>query len=293
MHQSTARDTKGFPPFAEGEHADGSTGPTAAAKRAILLHMVLSALQRRLTYFPSAGPVPSARWVFDGGRDVTLPTADGLELGAWHVPARGDGVTVLVANGNGGDRSGRAPLAHALTHRGMGVLLFDYRGYGGNPGTPSEQGLALDVRAARAHLLERAGVSPGRLLYFGESLGSAVVTELATEHPPAGMVLRSPFVDLATVGKHHYPYLPVRLLLHDRYPVADNLRRVHAPVVVAYGTADTVVPAEQSRAVADAAPRLHVRLEIEGADHNDVALLSGRRLVAAVAELARHVTHRR
>ena len=127
-------------------------------------------------------------------------------------------------------------------------------------------------------------------MYFGESLGSAVVTELATEHPPAGMVLRSPFVDLASVGAHHYPYLPVRLLLHDRFPLADNLRRVNAPVVVAYGTADTIVPAEQSRAVADTAPRLHARLEVDGADHNDIALSSGRRLVAAVVDLARAVT---
>jgi uncharacterized protein len=255
--------------------------------------MVLSALQRRLTYFPSTGPVPSATWVLDGGRDVTLRTADDLELGAWHVPARGGGVTVLVANGNGGDRSGRAPLAHALTHRGMGVLLFDYRGYGGNPGSPSEKGLALDARAARRHLVEQSGVPPERLLYFGDSLGSAVLTELATEHPPAGLVLRSPFVDLASVGKHHYPYLPVRLLAHDRFPLADNLRRVQVPVVVAYGTADAVVPAEHSRAVADAARRLHAVVELEGADHDDPALLSGRRLVAAVADLARDVTHRR
>jgi len=254
--------------------------------------MVLFAVQRRLTYFPSPGPVPSATWVLDGGRDVTLHTADGLELGAWHVPARADGVTVLVANGNGGDRSGRAPLAHALAHRGMGVLLFDYRGYGGNPGSPSEQGLALDVRAARQHLLERAAVSPDHLLYFGDSLGSAVVTELATEHPPAGMVLRSPFVDLASVGRHHYPYLPVRMLLRDRYPVADNLGRVRVPVVVACGTADSVVPVEQSRTVAGTAPHLHALLEIEDADHDDLALLSGRRLVAAVVDLARAVTSR-
>ena len=252
--------------------------------------MVLTALQRRLTYFPSAGPVPSARRVLDGGRDVTLETADGLDLGAWLVPANGDSVTVLVANGNGGDRAGRAPLARALVRRGMGVLLFDYRGFGGNPGTPSEQGLALDIRAARRHLVEHAGVSSERLLYFGESLGSAVATELATEHAPAGMVLRSPFVDLASAGRHHYPYLPVRLLAHDRYPLADNLLRVRAPVLVVYGTADTVVPVEQSRAVADTAPRLHARLEVEGADHNDPALLNGRRLVAAVADLARAVT---
>ena len=96
------------------------------------------------------------------------------------------------------------------------MLLFDYRGYGGNPGSPSEEGLARDVRAARQFLTDE-GVPGERLLYYGESLGAAVVAELATEHSPAGLVLRSPFTDLASVGQIHYPFLPVRALLKDRF----------------------------------------------------------------------------
>src|SRR5688572_16586727 len=116
-------------------------------------------LQRSLIYFPSTAQVPPAAEVIDGARDVKLRTTDGLTLGAWLVPPRGANsaaggdaaraVTVLVASGNAGDRSYRAPLARALADRGLAVLLFDYRGYGGNPGSPSERGLALDVRAAR------------------------------------------------------------------------------------------------------------------------------------------------
>ena len=260
---------------------------------AILLLMVLWALQRQLIYFPSHGPVPAAAQALDRGRDVTLRTSDGLTLGAWYVPARRAGeATVLVANGNGGDRSLRAPLARALSGHGIGVLLFDYRGYAGNPGSPSEEGLALDVRAARDHLVEEAGVPPDRLLYLGESLGAAVVTELAAEHPPAGMVLRSPFVSLASVGRVHYPYLPVGLLLRDRYPLVEHLRGMQAPVVVVYGTEDEIVPAEQSRAVAEAAPHLVRAVAVEGARHNDLALLTGRPLVDAVVVLARRVTAR-
>jgi uncharacterized protein len=256
---------------------------------AILLLVVLWGWQRQLIYFPYPGPVLPAAQLLDRGRDVSLRTADGLELGAWFVPptARADGVTVLVAGGNGGDRSLRAPLARALSRRGLGVLLFDYRGYGGNPGSPSEDGLALDVRAARRYLVGQAGVPPDRLLYFGESLGAAVVTELAVEHPPAGMVLRSPFVDLASVGRVHYPYLPVALLLRDRFPLVDHLHEVEAPVVVVYGTADEIVPASQSRRVADAAPNLVRAVAVEGAGHNDVVLLNGEQLVDAVADLAR------
>jgi hypothetical protein len=267
--------------------------------RAALVVVVLSALvvgsvvgllwafQRRLVYLPDDGPVPAAADAVPGGRDVALTTADGLTLGAWSVPGRSaDAPVVLVANGNGGHRGLRAPLARALSEAGLGVLLFDYRGYGGNPGSPSEEGLALDVRAARDWLVGEAGVAPERLVYYGESLGCAVVTALAVEHPPAGLVLRSPFVDLAAVGSHHYPVLPVRLLLRDRFPVAEQVARVRVPTTVVLGDADTIVPPEQSRRVAAAAARLHRLVEVPGADHNDAVLLDGERLVDAVVELA-------
>ncbi|MGY1714805.1 alpha/beta hydrolase [Geodermatophilus sp. SYSU D01106] len=247
---------------------------------------LLWAFQRRLVYLPDDGPVPAAAGEVPGGRDVELTTADGLTLGAWFVPGPAGAATVLVASGNGGHRGMRAPLARALSSAGLAVLLFDYRGYGGNPGSPSEEGLALDVRAARAWLVEEAGVRGDRLLYYGESLGCGVVTGLALEHPPAGLVLRSPFADLAAAGAHHYPFLPVRLLLRDRYPVAGQVARVRVPTTVVWGAADTVVPPAQSRAVADAAASLHRRVEVPGADHNDRVLLDGEELVGAVVELA-------
>jgi len=248
---------------------------------------LLWALQRRLVYLPGPGPVPAAADAVPGGQDVHLTTSDGLVLGAWFVPGpTAPAPTVLVAAGNGGSRDMRAPLARALSAAGLGVLLFDYRGYGGNPGSPSEEGLARDVRAARAFLVEEAGVRPDRLVYYGESLGCAVVTELAVEHPPAGLVLRSPFVDLAAVGREHYPFLPVRQLLRDRYPVAERIAGVRAPTTVVYGSSDTIVPPQQSRQVAEAAAQLHRVVEVPGADHNDAVLLDGDLLVDAVVELA-------
>jgi uncharacterized protein len=252
----------------------------------ILLGMAWG-FQRSLIYFPSTSGVGSASAAVPGARDVELRTEDGLTLGAWLVPAESPerDVTVLVANGNGGDRSLRASLARALAAEGLTVLLFDYRGYGGNPGTPSEEGLARDVRAARAFLLDN-GVPADRILYYGESLGSAVVTELAAEHPPAGLLLRSPFVDLASVGEVHYPLVPVRAFLRDRYPLAEHLAQVRVPTTVVYGTADSIVPPDQSRAVADAAPRLRQLVEVEGAGHNDLALLDGPALIEAVVDLA-------
>ncbi len=244
-------------------------------------------VQRRLIYFPDRSPMPAAESVLAGGHDVVLETSDGLRLGAWLVrpPRSGRDVAVLFAPGNAGSRLDRAPIARALAGAGLTVLLLDYRGYGGNPGRPTERGLARDVRAARAYLAA-AGFTPKRTIYFGESLGTAVVTELATEHPPAGLVLRSPFTDLVAVGRHHYPVLPLRALLRDRYPVVRLIELVTAPTVVIYGTRDSVVPSVQSRAVAARAPALIREVPVGGADHNDRVLLDGAPVIEAIIEIA-------
>ncbi|HEX2159990.1 MAG TPA: alpha/beta hydrolase, partial [Actinomycetes bacterium] len=200
---------------------------------------LLWAFQRHLIYLPSPGPVPPAASVLPGAEDVSFQTADGLRLRGWFVPpvggARPPGPAVLVCNGNGGDRSMRAALAVALSRLGLAVLLFDYRGYGGNPGSPTEAGLAADARAALGYLAGRPEVDPERVVYFGESLGAAVALRLATERPPAALVLRSPFASLAEVGRRHYPMLPVSLLLRDRYDAAALAGRLTAPLLVVAG----------------------------------------------------------
>jgi fermentation-respiration switch protein FrsA (DUF1100 family) len=248
---------------------------------------MLWALQRQLIYFPDAGRVPPAVDVTEGARDVTLRTADGLELTAWFIPASGTAdaaMAVLVAPGNGGNRAGRADFAEQLSRRGLAVLLMDYRGYGGNPGTPSENGLAADADAAVA-ALEELGYPPEQTIYFGESLGTGVVAALQARRPPAGVVLRSPFTALADVGSHHYPWLPVRALLRDRFPVVEHLASSDVPLAVIYGDRDSVVPTALSARVADEAPSLVERVVLH-ADHND-PIMFGSRVAAVVERLAR------
>jgi uncharacterized protein len=257
---------------------------------------VLWALQRQLIYFPDASPVLPAGDVIPGARDINLHTADGLDLGAWFCPAdpgpagRDRGLAVLVAPGNGGNRESRAGLARELSQRGLAVLLMDYRGYGGNPGAPSEEGLTADALAATDALAE-LGYPPHRSIYFGESLGTGVVATLQTSRPPAGLVLRSPFPDLSAVAAHHYPLLPVRLLLRDRFPVTAQLSSSKMPVTVIYGDEDSVVPTELSARVATSAPGLFEELVLHGADHNDDAMF-GPQVADAVARLADRVSRR-
>src|SRR5947208_1570730 len=203
---------------------------SVAGGAAAIVLAVLWSVQRRLIYFPLAKNVPPAASVLPGAEDVTFDTADGLRLGGWFIraPASRDLAAVAVVfNGNAGDRSFRAPLAAALQQAGLAVLLFDYRGYGGNPGTPSEMGLLKDARAARAYLARRDDTRLERVMYFGESLGAAVAVGLSAQHPPAALILRSPFTSLADMARVHYPFLPVfDVLLRDRFDSLEQIRRV-------------------------------------------------------------------
>ena len=241
-------------------------------------------LQRRLIYFPAA-EVPTTDAI--GRTDVepvTFETIDGLRLNGWFFAIEGPlpRITVVVFNGNAGNRAHRVPLAAALHRHGLQVLLLDYRGYGGNPGTPSQKGLAADSRAARAYLAGRSDVDASRLVYFGESLGTAVAVDLAVEHPPAALVLRSPFTSMSDVGQHHYPFLPVRFLLRDRFAAIEQIPRSRVPMLVIAGARDRIVPLESSRRLYDAATSPKTFLLVPNADHNDYELLAGDEMIDSI-----------
>lgn len=240
-------------------------------------------------YFPDPFPVsPAATW-FPGGHDVELTTQDGLRLGAWLVEPVGEkrDVAVLFAPGNGGSREGRVPLFAALADLGLTVLALDYRGYGGNPGDPSEDGLAADARAGAEYLRE-VGFAPERTIYLGESLGTGVVTRLATTDRPAGLALRSPYTSIVEVGEVHPGFLPPERRDVDAFPLLDYLADLDVPVTVIHGTADDVVPSVMSAQVARAARDLREELRLDGVSHND-AVMFGPVVAQAVARLVDEV----
>jgi len=252
----------------------------------VALVLILAwAFQRRLVYFPFGDVPPPADVGLPGAEPVRFGTADGLELEGWFVRSERQpaSFTVIVFSGNGGNRAFRAPLASALARRGMSVLLFDYRGYGGNPGTPSEVGLAADARAARAYVDSLDDVDAAPVVYFGESLGTGVAITLAAERPPYVLILRSPFTSLVDIGQFHYPILPVRWLLRDRFLSSGRIREVRCPVLVIAGERDTIVPFEHSRRLYDGAREPKQWVAIPNADHNDFDLLAGARMIEAIA----------
>ena len=254
-----------------------------AAAMLLVLLLIIWTGQRRMIYFPHAQvPAPAAVGL-SNVETVAFAAADDVTLHGWFLPSTRAPAwfTVVVFNGNAGNRAYRAELGEALRAIGCAVLLFDYRGFGGSAGTPTEAGLAADARAARAYLLAR-GSGPDRLVYFGESLGTAVATRLAAEHPPAALILRSPFVSMIDLGQLHYPILPVRWLLRDRFAAIDSIQQVHSPVLVIAGSRDSIVPLEQSRRLYEAARSPKTLVVVDGADHNDPALLEGAEMLGAI-----------
>jgi len=241
--------------------------------------------QRRLVYFPFDDVPAPATLGLHAVETIAFSTADGLELQGWFVHApHAPRATIVVFNGNGANRAYRAPLAAALQARGFDVLLFDYRGYGGNPGSPTETGLADDARAARTYVATRRNVASERIVYFGESLGAAVATTLAVEEAPAALILRSPFTSMADMAALHYPYLPARRLLRDRFETIGRIAHAGAPLLVVAGDADTIVPADNSRRLFEAAAQPKRFVLVRGADHNDDALTAGPEVIWAVVQ---------
>jgi len=213
---------------------------------------LLFLFQRQLLYLPGPPPAATPADVGLAFDELRLTTADGEELHAWRVHAlpspREDGAAdeprglVLYAHGNAGSIEHRLAPARALAAMGVDVLLFDYRGYGASTGRPSEEGTYLDAEAVHDWAVTDGGYAPGRIVGFGESLGGAVVVELARRRALAGLVLESSFTSVPDRASELYPWLPVRWLARDAYASIDKLGALELPILVLHGRADEVVP---------------------------------------------------
>ena len=229
-------------------------------------------LQRKLQYFPDADSVPLPRGEeFRGLQAVELVSEDGNRLLSWYWPGVRP-LTLVYFGGNGGNRADRLDWARDFRRLGYGLLLLDYRGYGGNPGTPTETGLYRDAQAALDWLFREPD---RRLAYFGESLGSGVAVEMATRATPAGLIIQSGFSSAVDVGRSRYPFLPVGVLMKDRYDSLPKIRGLRCPLLAIHGDRDRTVPLSLGRALFEAAREPKEWLLVPGAAHNDVSRVGG------------------
>jgi fermentation-respiration switch protein FrsA (DUF1100 family) len=200
-------------------------------------------------------------------RDVAFAAADGVRLHGWLIAGRTP-TTLLYSHGNGGNIGDRVSIARLLVDQlGVGVFMYDYRGYGRSEGAPSEAGLVSDALGARAALL-REGVRAEHVLYFGRSLGSAVTVDLALAHPPRGVVLESPFTSVRAMANGLLP--GAGYLFRTRWDSLAKIGGLRAPLLVIHGESDEVVPFAQGRALFEAAPEPKTFVALRGSRHYDL-----------------------
>lgn len=259
-------------------------GVIAVAYVAVLA--CLYVFQRQLLYFPDRSRPVLAGLAELSVREVALHTADGLSLLSWYLPARGERPVILYFHGNGGHIGYRADRMQRFAREGYGVLMLEYRGYGGNPGTPNEAGLYQDAQAA-LEFLQANGITGRRLVLFGESLGSAVAIQVAAQREVGALVLENPFTSVAAVAQYHYPFVPAALLIWDRFDSLSRIGEVQAPMLILHAGRDRIVPVHFGKALFAAAPEPKESWFVPEAGHEDLARFGA--LDAVVAFIERHV----
>ena len=224
--------------------------------------------QRSLIYFPAPLTVYPQAYNASDLQVAYLETSDHLKIYGWYKPPREGRPLFIYFHGNGGHLGMRIPFLRRFLNEGYGLFLLSYRGYAGNPGSPTEQGLYKDARAAIRWVLKQTPQSP--LVLYGESLGSAVAIQMALEYPIDALILQSPFTSLTAVGHWHYPFLPVKLLLQDKFESLKKMENIHVPVLVIHGQFDPIVPVWMGEQIYTEASQPKVLKIYPNKHHNDL-----------------------
>ncbi|MEM6741330.1 MAG: alpha/beta fold hydrolase [Pseudomonadota bacterium] len=223
-------------------------------------------LQRQIQYLPSQdNPRPEAVGL-TGVTVETLATQDRETLVAWYAPADQGRPTLLFLHGNGGEIGDRSARFAAYRDAGLGVLFLSWRGFGGSTGSPSEEGFVTDARTAYDWLLAQ-GLAPQDLAVVGESLGTGVAVQLAAAQEVGALVLGAPYDAAVEIAEMRYPWLPVRVLMHDQYRSIEHIAAVTAPTLILHGTQDRVIPYASGRRLYDATTAPTTFMTLEGVGH--------------------------
>lgn len=226
-------------------------------------------------------PPDAVRWPYEEAR---FYTADGIELQGWLFKATRPAPTILFCHGTSYSASDmwvspeRASSFHEfMSGIGCNFFIFDYRGYGQNGGSPTEERTYLDAAAALGWLYEREDVDPSTIFFYGFSLGSGIATELAMREPSAGLILRAPFTSIRDVIVGRYPKLRPLLAAAPWLPLTNynNFAKIHRldrPLLVMHGDADETVPERMGQQIFEAAPVEHkMYVQFPNSGHSDIA----------------------
>lgn len=242
--------------------------------RLLLIYLVFCGLawmcQRQLTYRSSHDVQPPSYYGLLDTGVARLTTADGIEIEAWTHAAQPGHRTVVFYHGNAGSLANRVPLLRTLVDHGFGFVAIDYRGFGNSDGGPSEQGFYADGRAAMRFATEAMNVPVSNVVIMGESIGTGVAVQMALENEASALFLQSPYTSLPDVAAGGpFFWLPVRLLMEDRFDTLSKIGNVRMPVMVIHGNRDSTIPVAHGHLVFEAAREPKAALFLPEVGHND------------------------
>jgi len=243
-----------------------------------LLSILLYFLQPKFVYFPTSELVLTPNNIQLGYEDVFIKTASNTTIHGWFIPHNNPRGTLLFFHGNGGNISHRLDSLAIFNALGLSVLIIDYSGYGQSEGKPTEQGTYQDAEAAWQFLLTEKLLNPKDIIIFGRSLGGSVAIWLAHQYMPRALIVESAFSSISDIGKHYYPYLPVKYLARIKYPSIKRLATVKCPVLFVHSPDDDIVPYKFGRKLFAAANEPKEFLDIQGG-HNDGFFVSGKHYI--------------
>ena len=236
-----------------------------------LVLAMLAFLEKHLIYFPTK--YPEGDWNPSGLQfeDAWFEADDGTKLHGWYCPRENPRAHLVFAHGNAGNLSDRGPYVKFLCDQfGIAMLIFDYRGYGRSEGSPSEEGIYQDAKAARDWLAKRENLDPQEIVLFGRSLGGAAMVDLASKEGAKALILESTFSSAPDIAAHHYPFLPVRKMMKTRMDSISKIKNYHGPLLQCHGDADSVVPYKSGKKLFEAANDPKKFVTIPGGDHNNL-----------------------
>jgi hypothetical protein len=235
---------------------------------AVCVPLLLWLFQERLIFFPR--PLESRPPLRAGVEEVAITAADGASLRGWLVGGGGSPAPLVIYfGGNAEEVSWLAEVAGEFA--GWSLLLVNYRGYGESEGKPGEKQLLADALAVYDYARRHQGVNPERIVAMGRSLGSGVAVYLATERSLRGVILVSPYDSLVEVGRRHYPYLPISLMLRHRFDSIGRAPRIDAPLLCLVAAGDRIIPTPHSNALFAAWRGEKTWREVPNADHDSIA----------------------
>ncbi len=220
--------------------------------------------QRSLMYHPSENNYLDENQLNHKVEKIKI-TSDN-ELNSWYYKKNENFKTLLFFHGNAGRLENRIYKLNDLSKLDLNYLIIAYRGFSGNEGSPSEEGLYKDARAAK-YWLNLNNISDQNIIVYGESLGTAIAIDLAKDHKFAGIILESPFTSMLKLSRKYYPWLPTGLLLKDRYETDKKINKVISPILILHGREDNIVPFEMGEALFKQANNPKYNYFIDNDDH--------------------------